>query len=252
MRNNYFGKFQPKTLLVLGACAGALSVVNSANASLVPLFVTQNDWSSTNWIAANGSTLSTVPSTTFDADLSAVNGGGNETAAGGVGTPGSLQVAFGGNGFADLGEISGEQSNAAFLAAFDPGGNATTAAAYSGTVQLYYTQPTLPNGGYFQIGLFLQYSGDGYYGPMLSSSQVASSVGTNTTGETEMVATIPYTIVAGPWNGFGFGLFVNTDAAGSQNFYVDGLSAVTVPEPASLCGLGALGGLLLLRRRVAV
>lgn len=248
--------------LVAGATLLAPRTVHAQS-----LFTTQDDWSANNggtgdgWAGANGSTVTTVGSTTFDADLSVVDGAGNLTSPGGVSTaPGSMQVNFGGNGYGEVAGISGEQNNAAFLALFDPGATAgsstatATAAAYSGTLYLYYTAPsTIPANGYFQPGIFLQYSGDGYYGPMLDSAQTTTVVGTNTTGETEMMATIPYTVVAGAFNGLGFGIFANTNAA-AGTFYVDDLTTtpigVSIPEPASL-GLLAGVGLLGIRRKRA-
>jgi len=213
-------------MMAIGAvAAAALSAAGSAQAQSVPLFTTQDDWSSANgWSGDNGSTIATAPSSVFDADLSSTNGGGNFTAPGGAATvgPGSLQVNFGGDGYGEVAGISNEQGNNSFISAFDPGASGNTAVPYSGTVQLEYTQPAIPVGGYFQIGIFLQYSGDGYYGPFLSSTQVAVSAGTNTTGENEMLATIPYNIVGNTFNGFGFGIFVNTNAA-AGTFYVDNL-----------------------------
>jgi len=239
-----------RVMAIAAVAAAALTVARPAHAALVPLFDTQDDWSGTNgWSGQNGSTITTAPSTVFDSDLSALNGGGNFASPGGAGTPGSLEVNFGGNGFAAVAEISNEQGNNSFISAFDPGASGNTAVPYSGVVTLEYTQPVLPNGGYFQIGLFLQYAGDGYYGPMLASSQVPDSSGINNTGESQWVATIPYSIVGNVFNGFGVGIFANTNAA-PGTFYVDSMTAV-VPEPASIGLLGAAGLLTMRRRRRA-
>lgn len=239
--------FNRKSSLAIAVLAAALWTSAPVRAN-IPLFVTQDDWSIGNgWSGQNGSTIAN--SNLFDSDASSANGGGNFTSPGGAGTPGSLQVGFGGQGYAAVAEISNEQTNPSFISVFDPGATSSNSVAYNGVVQIEYTQPPIPSGGYFQIGIFLQYSGNGYYGPWLSSSQVPVTDGVNNTGESQWLATIPYTLVSGPWNGFGFGIFANTNAASGGTFYVDGLSQV-VPEPASLSLLG-LGAIPLLWRRRA-
>jgi len=63
-------------------------------------------------------------------------------------------------------------------------------------------------------------------------------------------ATIPYTIVAGQWNGLGFGVMVDTDYNPALPFRIDNISVVAAPEPGTiaLIGLG-LAGFTLIRRR---
>ena len=104
-----------------------------------------------------------------------------------------------------------------------------TAVPYNGLMQIVYTVPT--GATTFHLGLLIQYSADGYYGGILTpTSEVPVSSGVNNTGETEMRATIPFTVPAGTFNGMGFTLYTNTNAAAGSTFYVDSLT--TQPAPA--------------------
>jgi hypothetical protein len=115
-----------------------------------------------------------------------------------------------------------------------------------------YSLPTTGTGSYFQTGVFFQYSGNGYYGPQLWSS-TTDLLYTDSYGQEVYQATIPNTITAGSFNGFGFGIFVNSNYAPALfPFYVDDITSLTpVPEPGTmaLVGMGTLAFGFLARRR---
>jgi hypothetical protein len=251
-KNQLNTKIRMKKLAFLSAVILAFALQNaSAQYTTNVLFTTVNDFS---LFSGSGGGNSTVATSAFDADGSTVNGLGN--IGGGTGTGGgSLQITWGSGGYNEIVVGPSQGSNPAFLSAIDPGSSGNTAVAYSGIIQMIYSLPTPTSGGtYFQAGVFFQYSGNGYYGPELSGS--TSDLGyTDPYGQEVYQATIPYTITAGSFNGFGFGLFVNSNYAPALfPFYVDDITSLTpVPEPGTmaLVGMGTLAfGFLARRRRV--
>src|ERR1019366_3755300 len=99
----------------------------------------------------------------------------------------------------------------AFFDVIDPGSTANnTSVAHSGDFYLTYTLPADATGSYFYMGIMLQYSANGYYGPVFDYSTTPVSLGT-VDGQTTYVADIPYTINAGNFYGFGFGIMTNSD-----------------------------------------
>jgi hypothetical protein len=232
-------------LLSIGTLAFALQHANAQTS----LFTTYEDFSQ--WTASGGTTVSA--DNTFSTDSGAVNGLGNNSAAGASGTSGSLliQWAAGAGSFNTIaaGNVSG--SNAGFLSAIDPGSSGNNSVAASGNIYLDYSLPDNEGGSYFQLGVNLQYSADGYYGTFFTST--VTDVGyTDGYGLEVYRGTIPYTINAGIFNGFGFGIQYNSNYSPALPFHVDNISvtAVQAPEPGTmaLVGLG-LTGLMIIRRR---
>lgn len=216
------------------------------------LFTTYDDFSL--WTANAGNTVSA--DSTWSADSSTINGLGNTSSPGGSGTSGSLLITWA-NSVGSYNEIAAAPGQGlAFVQALDPGAyNAGSGAigtvAGSGDIYFDYSLPSTVSGTYFQLGIELQYPGDGYYGYFFSSS--ATDLGyQDNLGEEVYQATIPYTISAGSGYGFGFGITYNSNYAPSSAFHVDDItvSATPVPEPgpAALIGVG-LTGLVLFRRR---
>jgi hypothetical protein len=238
-----------KKLVCLSVGILAFALQNaSAQYQTNVLFTTVNDFS---LFAGNGGGNSTATAITFDADGSTVNGIGNT--GGGTGTGGgSLAITWGSGGFNPIALGPSQGANSAFLSAIDPGSSGNTAVAYSGIVQMIYSFPTTGSGNYFQPGVFFQYSGNGYYGPNLASSSTDLGY-QDDFGQEVFQATIPYSIVGGVFNGFGFGIFVNSNfAPATFPFYVDEITSLTpVPEPSSmaLMGFGTLALGFWARRR---
>lgn len=234
-----------KGALVAAVAVGISSLLSFATPAKADgvLFTTVDDF--TGW--SSGGTGSAL----YDYDGSLTNGAGNLTNPGGVGVPGSLQIpAFGRTspGFSTLSSAPSEGGNATFLSAIDPGSSGNNSVAYTGNLSLTYTIPTPSAGSYYQLGVLLQYAADGYYGTFFAPAGNTVSDGT-VDGFTTVTDTIPYTISAGNFNGFGFGIQANTDYAGTSGpIYVDSISVSSVPEPASLSLIG-LSGLSLLGRR---
>ncbi len=231
---------QARTMALGVLAAAALSAAQPVWGQTTPIFTTQDDWSTTNldpltagasgWAAQNGSTIALNPTTLFDADNSSVNGAGNFASPGGTGTPGSMAITYGGgNSFGAVTEISNEFDNTAFMAAFDPGGTPAAAVAYNGLIQITYTQPVMPAGDTFGLGILLQYPANGFFGRFLATSTSVVNTGTNTTGLTEMKATIPYSITAGSMTALGFGIIFNTNAPAGTTVNIDNLTMSPVP-----------------------
>jgi len=231
--------------LAIGMLAFAFQ---SANAQ-TSLFTTFDDFSQ--WGPSGGTTV--TADSTFSTDASLINGLGNTTAAGGSGTSGSLSIQWvsaTGN-FNSVAASASEGGNSAFLSAIDPG-QAGSAVAATGNIYLDYSLPDNEGGSYFQPGVLLQYAAVGYYSQFFASSSTDLGF-TDPNGEEVFRATIPYTITAGAFNGFGFSIMYNSNYSPALPYHVDNISVTavqTVPEPATmaLVGLG-FAGLMLVRRR---
>ncbi len=223
-----------KKLALLSAGIVSFALL-SAHAQTVTLFTTTNDFSQ--WSANAGSTISA--DSTWSADTSTVNGVGNITAAGASGTSGSLSVTWASSvgGFNEIAAAPGESGNAAFLSAIDPGSSGNNSVAYSGVLFLDYSVPDNEGGSYFGLGILLQYAANGYYGTFFPSSTTDLGI-KDDNGQEVFRATIPYTINAGNFNGFGFGIIYNSNYSPLNSFHVDAISVIApavqpIPPPLS-------------------
>jgi hypothetical protein len=127
-----------------GSCL--MFVASFARADLTTnVFTTQQDftgWTSGDFILA--------PAASPDFDASSTNGLGNTTAPGGTGTPGSLSVTWISGTFT-FGFSPQETTNTALIAALGTGG----------LIKYQFSTPDneAPSGGYFAIGMALNYDG---------------------------------------------------------------------------------------------
>jgi hypothetical protein len=195
-----------------------------------------------------------------------VNGGfASSPAASVVSIAGQNYVSYGLGGYqvgnVNSGSMSGVPAlqsgfNAAFQAALlNPAGYQLSYNYYIDTSS--FTTP----GSYLQLGSFIN-TGSGYYGqtgtpsayePQFDGTQVQS--GNVFFGS----ATVPFTGYGGADANaatetyFRLGFIINGDGTGVTVQYTDISISQIVPEPASLalCGMGLLGGLLTLRRRLS-
>jgi hypothetical protein len=240
--------------------AGILAFVLQNASATTSLFTTSDDFSTWN----NGWGATTVgASTAWDYDGSAVNGQGNNTSPGGVGTPGSLAINANGSGWTLGAEYYGA-GNPTFMHAIDPGSlaaynaespggpaNPGITTTFSGILQMVYTVPINEPGG-FELDLFYAYDSNGGWGvstPTLVDLGPSTAQDIYSNPQENYLATYNYSISAGALNYFNLGLIYNPGSSLST-FYVD---AITVPEPGTvaLFGLGALGFAFLARRRRA-
>lgn len=220
------------------------------------LYTTTGDFSG--WTTEDGDTVSS--STAFDYDGSTVNGLG-DSSPGGSSVGGSLAInlsSWTGGGYGDMADSPGYDYSAAYMSAIDPGSTPVTypppdysqvagqTVAYSGDMSLVYTEPTVPNGDYFGIGVLLNYNNN--YGQFFGTSTYLGTID----GQSTYQETIPYTINATSMTYFGFSLLINDNFTPTSTFYVDDIQIQPVPEPGTMAlfGLGA-AGLLAIRRRKA-
>lgn len=233
-------------LLSIGVLAFALQPIVNAQTSL---FTTTNDFSQ--WTALNGATLTLDNS--FSSDSSSINGLGNTTDAGASGTSGSMLIdlsSWTGGNYNNLVNAPSEGGNAAFLSAVDPGSSGNNSVAASGNFYVDYSVPQTSSGTYFGFVALLQYDANGYYGQFGTSSTTDLGI-QNNYGQEVYRATIPYTINAGQFNGFGFTLVYNSDYTGiALPFTIDNITVSAVPEPGTIAVLGlGFASLMLIRRR---
>jgi hypothetical protein len=155
------------------------------------------------------------------------------------------------------GTVSGAPAstfNSAMLAALE------NPAGYQLTYNYYINTATFTTPGtYLQLGSYVN-TGLGFYGspgtpssyePALNGTQVASG------GVFSGTVTVPFTAFGTDANAatetyFRLGLILNGNGSGINVDYTD-ISITPVPEPSTLAlaGLGAMGGLMLFRRRLA-
>ncbi|MGB8367895.1 MAG: hypothetical protein ACLPYZ_00775 [Limisphaerales bacterium] len=206
-----------------------VSALQPAANAQTALCTTYNDFSQ--WTANAGSTVSA--DNTWSADTSTINGAGNATAAGATGTSGSLLIQWASSvgNYNEIAAAPSEGGNAAFLSAIDPGQYGSAVAA-SGNIYLDYSLPDNEGGNYFELGVLLQYAADGYYQAFFPSS-TADLGYQDDYGEEVYRATIPYTITAGQFNGFGFGIIYNSNYSPALPFHVDDITVSTAQTPTS-------------------
>lgn len=186
----------------------ALAVVGALAASSYAqvLFTTQDDFAGWQDNTTNPSNQHFVgtPVASPDSDGSNVNGLGNTTASGATGTAGSEQLTWEpGAGTYSFFFSPGEQANAGFLSAIDPGSTAGNLVAYSGTITL---DSTLPAGS---LGIVLNY--DNNFGQFSGTTTAPNANGFSTT-------VISYTVNATSLSYFQFGVIFNSSYQGTFNF----------------------------------
>ena len=234
------GKYSVLKGFLMATAGFGLAIFSPGQAHGQVLFSTQQDFSG--WgDNSSGANFVIAPVATPDSESSNVNGLGNTSSAGGAGTAGSGQVTWmppaGSYGFF---YGPGEQGNAGFMSAIDPGSGGGNLVSYSGTILVDSTTPPAGSGNYFSLGIVLNYSSN--FGQFFGSASATP----NASGF--YTYTIPYTINAvSGLSYFQPGLIYNSNDTGTP-FNIDNIRMA--PEPASL-GLVALGALGMIRRRRA-
>jgi hypothetical protein len=226
-------------LAVVCSCA-----VGSAQAAQV-LYTTQQDFSAAT--SASGAVITVGPPGAFgDTDFSAINGLGNVSSPGGVGTPGAIFMQVNSLGY-DQANLGDEAANPGFLAALKNNTQLT----------LDYTLPqdlTTGSSGYFQIWGVFNWSG-GYQqfnnNPFFNAASLLAGTHTVTFDYSALQAGLPTTQPSY------FQLFLVMNCGGSLSpganipIYVDNIRVSSVPEPSSLAliFMGASACVFAVRRR---
>ena len=207
-------------------------------APITPLFTTYDDFGP--FTSAGGDLVQADNAWSFDNDTT--NGFGNTNAPGAIGTSGSLLIYWSSyeTGYGQIANAPDEEYNAAFLQAIDPGCDPATQTSVSayGNIYVDFSMPDT-NGAsvgdttgntYFQLGVDLSYSADGYYKYFFSSGATDLHVKDNN-GDEVYQATIPYTINAGNFYGFFFDILANSDYKPANGFHVGNITVSAAPAP---------------------
>ncbi len=241
-----------KTMYLTGLLAVSTVLTASAQTSL---YTTANDFAQFGgWWAG---TPSAVTSTTYYSVASTVNGVGNTTAAGGAGTPGSLQLTM-----QNWGNPANANPQVAFtdaeLAALAPGSSmASGITASSGTLSFDLYAPVAFTGSYDSFGFSMGYwSGAGWTASLWTDYNTGSyTTFAGADGNTWRHYSFNYTLPAsasGPIQGFEMPFFMNADSADNGKLvYIDNVQVLVTPapEPVTLALAGMGGAALLFFRR---
>lgn len=242
-----------KIINLTGLLAVSTALTASAQSTL---YTTVQDFSQ--FASWDGAAPNAVTSSLYYSVASTVNGIGNTTAAGGVGTPGSLQVTLTG-----WGNPNGTYANSftvpsAALNAIAPGSSyASGFTASSGTISFDLYAPVAFTGSYDSLGFSIgsrtaDWSGQ-TWGNFGSGSYTTF---TGADGNTWYHYDVAYTTtaLANP-AAFYLGFFNNNDSVDNgKAVYIDNIQALATPTPEpSTMALAAMGGaaLLFFRRRAA-
>lgn len=213
----------------------------SANAQNIVIAGTYDDW--TNWNASltNGSSIVTVAGTNnFSYGGITVNGVDNPTDAGGTSVTGALEV----SPSVPWSEWNGAAiyppgtTLATFQALDGPFATSSALVQYSGTMYVTYTMPDDGITGSYWNGIFAFFNYTGNWGPQGPSDHTDLGPVSTPSGTEELYEdTIPYTINAvANLTYFQWGLDLNTDYQGTNNWYITSISVapppVTVTPPA--------------------